>query len=156
MPGEVRECRHGYFVSDDGRVFSSYSGKLKEVKPYTTKWGYKRIRLYGKQKNEDVFVHVLVLEAFVGPCPEGCEARHLDGSRDNNNINNLVWGTRSENSIDAIRDGSFVAKLTEDDVREVRELLAQGWTQTEIGKLFGVSQSQISLIKTGKEWRHVV
>lgn len=58
-------------------------------------------------------VHSLVLEAFIGPCPPGMEARHLDDDPTNNNLSNLVWGTRSENSGDAIRnDKHFHAGLT--------------------------------------------
>lgn len=46
----------------------------------------------------------LVLEAFVGPCPDGQIARHLDDDKANNHISNLVWGTYSENSYDAVRN----------------------------------------------------
>lgn len=61
----------------------------------------------------DRTVHSLVLEAFTGPCPEGMEARHLDDNPTNNRLENLVWGTRSENSQDAIRnDRHFYAGLT--------------------------------------------
>lgn len=61
----------------------------------------------------DRTVHSLVLEAFVGPCPEGMEARHLDDNPTNNHLSNLVWGSRSENSYDAIRnDKHFHAGLT--------------------------------------------
>ena len=35
--------------------------------------------------------HRLVLETFIGPCPEGCEADHIDRCRDNNALNNLRW-----------------------------------------------------------------
>lgn len=42
-------------------------------------------------------VHQLVLEAFVGPCPEGCEVLHLNGVPNDNRLENLKYGTRSEN-----------------------------------------------------------
>lgn len=50
-------------------------------------------------------VHVAVLEAFVGPRPEGMDACHWDGDRTNANLTNLRWGTRSENIADMIRHG---------------------------------------------------
>lgn len=53
----------------------------------------------------DRTVHSLVLEAFVGPCPPGMMARHLDDDPTNNSLGNLCWGTRSENSHDAVRNG---------------------------------------------------
>lgn len=49
------------------------------------------------------------------------------------------------------------AKLTEENVREIRRLLAEGkLSQEKIGKIYGVEQTQISVIKRGKGWRHVV
>ena len=61
----------------------------------------------------DRTVHSLVLEAFVGPCPQGMEARHLDDDPTNNRLDNLIWGSRSENSGDAIRNNKhFHSGLT--------------------------------------------
>jgi len=42
-------------------------------------------------------VHRLVLEAFDGPCPDGMESLHADGDGKNNRIENLRWGTHTEN-----------------------------------------------------------
>ncbi len=53
----------------------------------------------------DRTVHSLVLETFTGPCPPGMEALHADDNPGNNRLSNLSWGTRSENSYDAIRNG---------------------------------------------------
>lgn len=51
-------------------------------------------------------VHRLVLEAFVGPCPDdGMECLHADGDPANNHVTNLRWGTRSENNLDKVRHG---------------------------------------------------
>ena len=59
------------------------------------------------------FVHRVVLEAFVGPRPEGMECRHLDGNPLNNRLENLCWGTPSENAWDRVHHGNhFQAKKT--------------------------------------------
>lgn len=50
-------------------------------------------------------VHHLVLESFVGPRPEGKQGLHWDDDPYNNHIENLRWGTRSENMQDRIRNG---------------------------------------------------
>ncbi|WP_084978779.1 NUMOD4 motif-containing HNH endonuclease [Prescottella equi] len=50
------------------------------------------------------FVHRLVLEAFIGPCPEGQVACHWDDDPDNNSVDNLRWGTLKDNARDAIRN----------------------------------------------------
>lgn len=58
-------------------------------------------------------VHRMVLTAFIGPAPEGHEALHGDGDPANNRLENLRWGTRSENIRDSVRHGThFWAKKT--------------------------------------------
>jgi hypothetical protein len=64
-------------------------------------------------------VHRIVLEAFVGMCPEGMEARHLDGDRQNNHVSNLVWDVyvvnvsdRRAHGTDQVGDRNPNAKLT--------------------------------------------
>lgn len=65
--------------------------------------GYLRVQLGTGNK---IYVHTLVLTAFVGPCPDGFECLHGDGERTNNRDFNLRWGTRLENVHDAIRHGT--------------------------------------------------
>ena len=48
--------------------------------------------------------------------------------------------------------GSRSAKLKLDDVYKIRELLSTGKTQRDIAFEFGVTQSTISLINSGKNW----
>jgi group I intron endonuclease len=47
------------------------------------------------------------------------------------------------------------AKLTEDDVREIRQMLAHGMSQAEIARKYGVGSYVVSRIKTGQRWGHV-
>lgn len=51
-------------------------------------------------------IHRLILEAFVGPCPEGMEGCHWDDNPANNALSNLRWGTDSDNSFDSVRNGN--------------------------------------------------
>lgn len=46
-------------------------------------------------------------------------------------------------------------KVTEDDVREIRNAHANGETNTEIAKRYGVKQHTISVIVHRKTWKHV-
>lgn len=58
------------------------------------------------------YVHRLVLEAFVGPCPIGKEARHYpDRNTSNNRISNLQWGTKPEQYQDRIKHGTDAKSL---------------------------------------------
>ena len=45
------------------------------------------------------YVHRLVAEHFIGPCPEpGMVVNHIDGDPFNNYVSNLEWATVSENN----------------------------------------------------------
>ena len=47
------------------------------------------------------------------------------------------------------------AKLTEDDVREIRNKYDGDATQVELAEEYGVTQANISLIVRGEKWSHV-
>ncbi|MBN6037453.1 NUMOD4 motif-containing HNH endonuclease [Amycolatopsis sp. 195334CR] len=97
-----------YSVSDWGRVLSHLprhkngSGLLR---PSRDRKGYLRVGLFKDGRNHTVTVHKLVLTAFVGPRPEGLEARHLDGNPAHNALVNLCWGSSKENAQDTVRLG---------------------------------------------------
>lgn len=107
----------GYEVSDLGQVRSldrqmaqlsslgvSYSRVLRGqlLRPLVQKSGYQKVTVAGRTYR----VHVLVMRAFVGPCPDGMEVCHWDGNKSNNQLENLRYDTRSENGRDAVRHGS--------------------------------------------------
>lgn len=110
-----------YEVSDHGRVRSldrtvdeargrsvRHKGKLLALQWNTARSGkgYWVIRLYKNSAGETKYVHRMVLDAFVGPCPEGMESRHGPNGSIDNNLSNLSYGTRHQNSLDRVRDGT--------------------------------------------------
>lgn len=94
-------------------------------------------------------VHQLIMLTFVGPPPEGMEVLHNDGNPKNNRLENLRYGTRTENILDVLRIGKVWRKLNIDDVHAIRKALSQGLTGSAVAKMFGVSESTISSIKRG-------
>lgn len=145
-----------YEVSDQGRVRSLSNGLRKCS---TGAHGYPVVDLKHAGKRKTFTVHTLVLLAFVGPRPAGHECRHLNGVRSDNRLCNLAWGTPAENDQDRRRHGTFIqgelhgaAKLTEQDIHIIRA--AKG-SQANIARQFNVSQSLISMIKSGSRWAHV-
>lgn len=94
----------GYSITQDGRVWSD---KTHRFLAGAKKCGYRIVLLRKEGKPHFKRVHRLVLETFVGPCPEEMECRHLNGRRADNRLENLVWGTRSENTKDAVRHGTL-------------------------------------------------
>lgn len=126
--------------------------------------GYRRVRL-SRRKGEYSTrpVHVLVLEAFEGPCPPGMETLHGPGGpADNRWPENIRWGTKAQNELDKLRDGTLrfgsrqvQAKLTEDIVRECRARHAAGEGVVALGREFGVTYQAIQNAISGKRWQHV-
>lgn len=57
-------------------------------------------------RTHDRKVHQLVLEAFVGPRPEGFVGCHWDDDPSNNRLENLRWDTESANRFDSVRNGT--------------------------------------------------
>jgi hypothetical protein len=98
-----------YEVSSFGRIRSSARQGTpgKTLIGVINRVGYVVVALWKENRQSTRTVHRLVLEAFAGPCPEGHECRHLDGSRTNNKLANLTWGTSRENSQDAYTHGTL-------------------------------------------------
>lgn len=105
--GQVRSLpRRIQQLSRGGNMFErTFPGKILKQVVHSDS-GYPYVGLY-RQTGPAVSrtVHTLVLDAFVGPCPSGQLARHLDGNPANNLLSNLLWGTHSENCYDTIRHG---------------------------------------------------
>lgn len=132
----------------------------KVLKPYLGTHGYLEVYLCGNGRRENVLVHRGVLEAFIGPCPDGMQCRHKDGDKMNNRLDNLAWGTPLENAADMklhghgpVGERHGMAKITENDVREIR---ASNEKQRVLAKRYGVLQATISSIRKKKLWKHVV
>lgn len=78
------------------------------------------------------------------------------------NPRHLRWATAKENFRDRVLHGTNIcgklhgmAKLTEDQVREIRRRRDAGEEQSVLAKEFGVVQSAISNIVNRKRWSHL-
>jgi hypothetical protein len=95
-----------YEVSDMGRVRSLHRVEPRVLKPGSIHTGHLMVWLCSGGTRKAVTIHRLVLQTFVGSCPEGHECCHRDGNPTNNRVENLYWGTRSQNVLDAVRHGT--------------------------------------------------
>lgn len=146
-------------VSNTGRV-RSMAGRL--LKSRVMERGYHYVTLVDKNRRADWRLHRLVLHVFVGPCPEGFVACHNDGNKDNNAVDNLRYDSQMNNLLDQYRHGTArvgsrhgLSKLTEDDVKVIKQKLAQGFRSGELAAMFGVHLTNIQHIKKGRSWKHV-
>jgi hypothetical protein len=142
-----------YQVSDAGRVRSFAYGYWKLLKVNrVTRSQVVHAHLCRGGIVYTRSVHRLVLEAFVGSCPEGMECCHQNGIPFDNRLVNLRWDTKSHNQLDKRRHGT-AGYLSPDDVREIRRAVKDGATQREVAERFGVNPSHVNKIVTGKKWR---
>ena len=160
-----------YAISKDGRVWSKTRednrGHRQEgqwMKSAALKSVYVDINLHQLGIRHTLKIHSLILETYVGPCPTGMECRHLNGIRGDNRLDNLCWGTRSENQKDRIQHNTSnrgerngLAKLTERDVRMIVYIYQTGLfsTQEEIANIFNINQGTISGVIHRKSWKHL-
>lgn len=162
----------GYRVSDDGRIETCHqkfrdtlaAGDWHPMTPSPSSKGYLRVSLCRDGKRFDRYIHRLVLEAFVGPCPQGMEGCHdPDPNRENNRLQNLRWDTPVANSQDAVRGGTKprgeahgLAVLSEDDVVRIMELrILEGIGKRKIGRRLSLPIGAVSGVIEGNTWAHV-
>ena len=118
--------------------------------------GYGGIRIAHKTRR----AHVVAWQLSHGTIPSGlwvlhsCDNRkcievthlflgtHLDNMRDCSNKNRTVRGRPRSNRV----------KLMPSDVKQIKRLLAQKITSTEISRCFGVHRTTIVDIKAGRNW----
>lgn len=161
-----------YAVGNDGSVWSrckqggsrktktlKVANEWKRLRVWTRKDGYKVIAFYSPIRKK-AYVHHLVLEAFVGACPDGMEGCHFpDRNPSNNRLDNLRWDTSKANGQDMVSHGTStrgsrnpVHKLTEETVLLALKLLRHGTSQDDVARTLGVSQATISMIFRGHRW----
>lgn len=160
-----------YEVSDLGRVKSlRFRTKIVNVlrssplilKPLLvgiTTCCYWRVDLSDNGKKA-FYVHRLVLEAFSGPCPKGHQCGHLNGNPQDNRHENLKWITPGENQLMRFQHGTSIAgernpkaKLTWEQVDDIRRRVSDGETQASVAGDYGIRDTAVSRIVRRKSWK---
>lgn len=170
----------GHRFGDDGSIWTRFSSACIDGRwrqRLTDRWRRRRLQKTGGQEGrlsvlvveadgirKNYLVHRLILEAFVGPCPEGMECRHLDGDPSNNRLENLRWGTPKENAADRVRHGTIyrgvgtkspTAKLTDHDIPAIQKMHLEGVSYSSIARMYGVYSGTIRNACLGRSWSHL-
>jgi hypothetical protein len=114
-----------------------------------------------------VQAHRFAYELWAGPIPLGMLVLHTcdNGAGGCVNPHHLYVGTQADNMRDRKeRSGPYVngrkkrpkEKLTTDEVREIRRLVASGVPRSVAGRQFGVTRWTASAIASGRSRRNVV
>ena len=161
----------GYQISSYGRVRSyrttgrwnrtwpARKKNLHFLKGYIDKWGYRTVSLGAKNVR---LVHHIVLEAFVGPRPEGCQCCHYDGNPSNNHLSNLRWATPKTNGEDRSRIGGYPladnhhnAVLKAKVIPRMRKLHAQGMSYHALAAIYKVCPATIRSAVKRITWKSI-
>lgn len=123
--------------------------------------GYVRIRRNGKHDR----LHRIIYEMHYGEIPKGLLIRHKCDNPNCCNIEHLEIGNHKDNAKDMVERGrsnkgkpnfnsrgtlNKQSKLTE---QQVKEIYLSTLSLRDLGKLYGVSDTNISYIKHKKQWK---
>lgn len=120
--------------------------------------GYPLLKRNGKMIRMSRYIY----EECFGPIKEGNVIRHKCDNPECINPEHLEQGTPRENSLDMVRrnrstkgERNPAAKLTEEQVREIRKLKSFGVQYKEISAKYGISiKSAVNIVKR-RVWKHV-
>lgn len=102
--GRVRSLDR-VFLCKDGR-HRGRQGRILSLKARAKQGGYPLVSLHAGGYTRTAKVHLLVAYAFLGPRPSGLRVRHRDGNPLNNKVDNLCYGTQSQNIKDSVAHGT--------------------------------------------------
>lgn len=134
-----------------------YLGNECLIWPFGSGADYGTYRTDGKKFGKKVFAHRAVCERVHGPAPgEKAQVAHSCGRRACVNPQHLRWATNGENQMDRVRHGTSnrgashgLARLTAEQVHAIR---ASDLKHFQLAKLYGVSRSHITTIRSGRAW----
>jgi len=96
------------------------------------------------------------------PVPEGMHVCHTCDNPVCVNPNHLFIGTIADNNADMVEKGRQAkgeslpqSKVTEQDVRDIRRLYEEGWSQGALGRRYDITQPTVYDIVHRISWKHV-
>ena len=164
----VPESNNQYQVSNYGRVKSFSFKKDGQIMKCPEIKGFKYVNLKINKIRRFFYLHKLVAEIWlIKPSELHVFVTHLDGILKNNHISNLKWLTKEELTLqhrefkeknNSVKRPKIVtnSKLKEKDIVLIKTMLQRGVTQPIIAKMFRISDMQVSRIKRGENWGHVL
>lgn len=97
-PNGCKVFNQNYVVFPNGKIFNLHGN---EIKGCIDRNGYRQVIINGKME----LAHRIVALAFIPKIDGKCYVNHKDGNKLNNNVDNLEWCTKSENTIHSYRNG---------------------------------------------------
>jgi hypothetical protein len=122
--------------------------------------GYGKVYFLGKT----LLAHRFAWDITNGPIPDGLLVCHTCDNRKCVRPAHLFLGTHKDNQADKAAKGRCAprfgehhgqAKLTGEQVKEIRALRQHGVLRREIAELYGIHPTNVSKLALGKGWKHI-
>lgn len=159
----------GYSATQDGQIYSHHRFEPFPLKQTAHTQGYRQVNVKTDKGFRTRLVHLLVLEAWVGPRPEGMVTNHKNGDKTDNRVENLEYVTQTENMKHSYATGlspkpptrygeqlTHLAKMTKEKVLALRtETDREPGYLERLGVKYGISASTASKILLRQTWKHI-
>jgi len=155
-----------YQASNMGRIYSiKYSTIMfQSTKKVSDDYICKTVKLQKDANIKGFGVHRLIALTFI-PNPENKpEVDHIDNNPSNNQASNLQWATKGDQTRWAYERGrdrkggdkAHTAKLTNEQVKELRLKYKNGVTYSELKKQYQISESSLSNIIKNRTYKDAI
>jgi hypothetical protein len=157
------ENHPNYSISNFGNIRNDNTGK--KLSKVLNNGYYAFSFCYSKTNRKTIRLHRLVAMAFISNLNNLPNINHIDGCKTNNHYSNLEWVNQDDNVKHSVKTGlhkvkrgsqSGMGKLTENDVKIIRERLSNGDKCIDIAKDFSTTTGAIYGIKKGQSWGWLV
>lgn len=129
----------GYYATIEGDILKKRGNSFFKLTLSKVHNGYHTVKIIHRVK-----VHRLVALAFI-PNPNNYPiVCHKDNDPTNNQIENLYWGTQSQDMQQMVRDGRQRKSKIINYKPEVLSLYSQGFSVKEIVNSIGISKTSVN------------
>ena len=155
---DVKEYEGLYMIDENGNI-KNKDGYQKKIN--VAKNGYCIVDLYKNNIRHTYTVHRLVAQAFLDNPYNLDVVNHKDGDKTNNCVSNLEWCDYSYNLKHAFDNKlrkpvhEYMAKLSEQEVREIPVMANMGLSKAEIARYLMVPIDMIKKIFNGTIWHTI-
>lgn len=120
--------------------------------------GYLLVSIPVSKRPQSRRIHQMVVDAFIRPRTPGEFVNHIDANKTNNRVENLEITDRAGNTEHARQMGLYrsgashhATKLTDEDVRKLRRMFAEGYSGAEVARHFGINRNYAYTVNRGEE-----
>ncbi len=154
-----------YAATPEGKILRKKGYRAREsrlLNGWINRCGYRVLKIDRKNYT----VHRLIAATFLKRKNVNETVNHKNGTKTDNRVENLEWCSLKENIQHAFRTGLMPrknrigvrasgVKLNENEVREIRSLVLDGFSMRTVAKFYSTSHSTISAIINKKRWVHI-